>query len=226
MDMLDLKEIGVRGVNTILHDISLSKEKSYKINNPMGQHSIACGLNAAMQVEIEGHVGFYCGGMNKHADIKIKGHAGVGVAENMMSGSIHVSGNASDSAGATAHGGMLVIEGDASSRCGISMKGIDIVVGGSVGHMSAFMAQSGHMVVCGDAAEALGDSIYEALVFVRGEVESLGADCIEKEMRPEHLAKLKELLTRSNFKADPAEFKRYGSARSLYNFDIDNAGAY
>ena len=127
MDMLDLKEIGVRGVNTILHDISLSKEKSYKINNPMGQHSIACGLNAAMQVEIEGHVGFYCGGMNKHADIKIKGHAGVGVAENMMSGSIHVSGNASDSAGATAHGGMLVIEGDASSRCGISMKGIDSI---------------------------------------------------------------------------------------------------
>ena len=75
MGMLDLKEIGVRGVNTVLHDMSLSKEKSYKIKNPMGQHSIACGLNAAMQVEIEGHVGFYCGGMNKYADIKIKGHA-------------------------------------------------------------------------------------------------------------------------------------------------------
>ena len=35
---------------------------------------------------------------------------------------------------------------DASSRCGISMKGIDIIVKGSVGHMSAFMAQSGNMV--------------------------------------------------------------------------------
>ena len=70
------------------------------------------------------------------------------------------------SAGATGNGGLLVIEGDASSRCGISMKGIDIVVGGSVGHMSAFMAQRGNLVICGDAGEALGDSIYEARLYV------------------------------------------------------------
>jgi glutamate synthase domain-containing protein 3 len=144
----------------------------------------------------------------------------------MMSGRIHVSGNASESAGATAHGGMLVIEGDASSRCGISMKGVDIMVGGSVGHMSAFMAQSGHLVICGDAGDALGDSIYEAILFVRGDVASLGADCIEKEMRPEHRKKLIELLEISSLKADPTEFRRYGSARALYSFDIDNAGAY
>ena len=52
------------------------------------------------------------------------------------------------------------------------MKGVDIVVRGSVGHMSAFMAQSGCLVVCGDAGEALGDSIYEARLYVRGAVES------------------------------------------------------
>ena len=38
---------------------------------------------------------------------------------------------------------LLLIDGDTSSRCGISMKGVDIIVKGSVGHMSAFMAQSG-----------------------------------------------------------------------------------
>ena len=63
------------------------------------------------------------------------------------------------------------------------MKGIDIVVGGSVGHMSAFMAQRGNLVVCGDAGEALGDSIYEARLYVKGKVANLGADCIEKDMR-------------------------------------------
>ena len=41
------------------------------------------------------------------------------------------------------------------------MKGVDIVVKGSVGHMSAFMAQSGTLVVPGDAGEALGDSLQE-----------------------------------------------------------------
>ena len=148
------------------------------------------------------------------AEIVVLGNAGPGVAEYMMAGSVRVAGNASQAAGATGNGGLLVIEGDASSRCGISMKGIDIVVGGSVGHMSAFMAQAGCLVICGDAGEALGDSIYEARLYVAGKVTSLGADCVEKEMTPHHFDK----LTR--------RFRRYGSARKLYNFNIDNADAY
>ena len=107
------------------------------------------------------------------------------------------------------------------------MKGIDIVVGGSVGHMSAFMAQTGCLVVCGDAGEALGDSIYEARLYVRGAVESLGADCVEKELRDEHVQQLGALLERAGADdADPSQFRRFGSARRLYNFDVDNAGAY
>ena len=154
---LDLKELGLREINSKLHSLpSDTNERHWVINHPMGQHAIACGLDAPLDVSINGHVGFYCAGMNKEAEVTVHGHAGVGVAENMMSGLVRVKGNASQSAGATGHGGLLVVEGDASSRCGISMKGIDIVVGGSVGHMSAFMAQSGHLVVCGDAGEALG----------------------------------------------------------------------
>jgi glutamate synthase domain-containing protein 3 len=141
----------------------------------------------------------------------------------MMSGTVIVDGNVSQSAGATAHGGLLVVRGDAAARCGISMKGIEIVVGGSVGHLSAFMAQTGCLVVCGDAGEALGDSIYEARLYVRGEVASLGADCIEKELRDEHVEQVRLLLERADIDADPASFRRYGSARRLYNFHVDNA---
>jgi glutamate synthase domain-containing protein 3 len=123
---------------------------------------------------------------------------------------------------------LLRIDGNASSRCGISMKGIDIVVKGSVGHMSAFMAQAGNLVVFGDTGDALGDSIYEARLFVRGKVKSLGADCIEKPMRDEHKRALHAVLGRAGFngEVDPGEFRRYGSARTLYNFHVDNAGAY
>jgi glutamate synthase domain-containing protein 3 len=153
----------------------------------------------------------------------VHGNAGTGVAENMMSGTVVVDGYASQSAGATGRGGLLVVHGDASARCGISMKGIDIVVRGSVGHLSGFMAQKGRLVVCGDAGEALGDSIYEARLYVRGEVAGLGADCVEKELREEHAAELRELLERAGIDADPAEFRRYGSARELYNFHVDDA---
>jgi glutamate synthase domain-containing protein 3 len=89
--------------------------------------------------------------------------------------------------------------------------------------MSAFMAQKGALVVCGDAGDALGDSIYEARLFVRGSVASLGADCVEKELREEHAIELSELLERAGVDAEPGDFRRYGSARRLYNFDVDDA---
>ncbi len=105
------------------------------------------------------------------------------------------------------------------------MKGADIVVGGDVGHMSAFMAQGGNLIVLGDAGADLGDSIYEARLFVRGTVASLGADCIEKEIRAEHLEFLAGRLAEVEMDADPADFRRYGSARALYNFHPDDVDA-
>ena len=225
MKSLDLKTLGLREVNKTLGGEGQHGAR-FEVANPAGQHAIACGLQAPIEVDIRGHVGFYCAGMNQEATVRVHGHAGVGLAENMMSGRVHVTGNASQSAGATAHGGLLVIEGDTSSRCGISMKGVDIVVGGSVGHMSGFMPQSGNLVICGDAGEALGDSIYEARIYLRGKAEGLGADCVEKDMADEHVTDLARLLEEAGINADAAQFRRYGSARKLYNFDVDNAGAY
>ncbi len=140
-----------------------------------------------------------------------------------MSGRVTVDGNASQAAGATAHGGLLHIRGDASARCGISLKGAAIVVEGSIGHMSAFMAQTGAIVVLGDAGDALGDSMYETHVYVRGTVAGLGADCIEKELGDFHRAELAGLLADAGVTgADVGDFRRYGSARNLYTFKIDN----
>ena len=144
---LDLKKLKLRSVNEKLQSIDRKKNnRKFTISNPEGNHAICAGLTENIDVTIKGHVGYYCAGMNQNANIIVDGNVGTGVAENMMSGKVHVKGNASQSAGATAHGGTLIIDGDTSSRCGISMKGIDIIVKGSVGHMSAFMAQSGNPV--------------------------------------------------------------------------------
>lgn len=220
----DLATDSVRDLNQRLH--LADRVGRVSVLNPGGKHSIAVGLDADYEVEIQGHVGYYCAGMNKRATVRIRGNCGVGVAENMMSGTVVVQGSASQAAGATGRGGLLVIHGDASARCGISLKGADVVVRGSVGHMSAFMAQRGCLVVCGDAGDSLGDSLYEARLYVRGSVAGLGADCVEKQMRDEHLGELRALLTRAEIEADPSEFRRYGSARRLYNFRVDNLGAY
>ena len=228
MPVVDLATSSTRALNAQLHALAPdTNETLWRVDNPQGKHALAAGLDAPITVEIAGHAGYYCAGMNQRATVIVEGNAGVGVAENMMSGMVCVKGDASQSAGATAHGGLLVIEGDASARCGISMKGIDIVVKGSIGPMSAFMAQSGTLVVLGNAGDALGDSIYEARLFVRGTVKSLGADCIEKDLRAEHLLELRRLLDAADLPdVEPSEFRRYGSARQLYNFHVDNAAAY
>jgi methylamine---glutamate N-methyltransferase subunit B len=222
---LDLAELTLRQVNETLQK---SEAGEFVVSNPRGAHALGAGLMSPIDVTIEGHVGYYCGGMNQQASIVINGNAGTGVAENMMSGRVHVRGDASQSAGATGCGGLLVIDGNASARLGISLRGLDIVVKGSIGHMAAFMAQAGNIVVLGDAGDALGDSIYEARLFVRGTVASLGTDCVAKEMREEHRVLLRGLLDAAGIgpEVDVAEFTRYGSARTLYHFHIDNLGSY
>ena len=225
---MDLSQTSRREVNAILHGLRPGANELLRILNPRGRHALAVGIDAPVNVEVDGHVGYYCAGMNKLATVVICGNAGPGLAENIMSGRVEVRGDASQAAGATGQGGLIVIGGNASARCGISMKGVDIVVRGSVGHMSAFMAQAGRLVVLGDAGDALGDSIYEARLYVRGVVKSLGADCVEKPMRAEHKAELAALLEQADLggEARPDEFRRYGSARTLYHFRIDNAGVY
>src|SRR5271163_3251616 len=210
---MDLSQSSRREVNAILHGLRPGANESLRILNPRGRHALAVGIDAPVNVEVDGHVGYYCAGMNKLATVVIRGNAGPGLAENIMSGRVEVWGDASQAAGATGQGGLIVIGGNASARCGISMKGVDIVVRGSVGHMSAFMAQAGRLVVLGDAGEALGDSLYEARLFVRGKVASLGADCEEKPMTDADKVILAELLKKAGSDAAVADFKRYGSAR-------------
>lgn len=224
MNTIDLDKSEVREFNSMLHSIDgKNGDASYQVINPNGKHNIAVGVDADVDITIDGHAGHYVGGMNKHANITVTGNAGAGLGENIMSGVVRVKGNSSQYTGATGRGGLIVIEGDAAARCGISMKGVDIVVGGNVGHMCAFLGQSGNIVICGDAGDALGDSIFEMQIFVQGKIKSLGHDCEEKEMGPEQIAKLTELLDKAQIKADPKKFKVYGPARTLYNFKIDNA---
>jgi glutamate synthase domain-containing protein 3 len=222
MTTFDLAVSSVRDLNQALHDASGG---SFVVDNPRGSHAVAAGIDGDLDVTVNGPVGYYCAGMNKAATVTVNGNAGTGLAENIMSGCVRITGDASQSAGASGHGGLVVVEGSASARCGISIKGVDIVVGGDVGHMSAFMAQAGNLIVLGNAGDSFGDSIYEARLFVRGETDGLGADCVEKELREEHVEFLGRRLTDAGFDADPASFRRFGSARRLYNFHPDDVDA-
>jgi len=219
---LDLSTTSVRDLNDYLHHRLLADgARVVEILNPNGMHNIAVGLDCPVEVHVRGNAGYFVGGMNKQAHIKVYGNVGWSVAENIMSGSVRVKGNASECTAASGHGGLVVIEGDSSLRCGISMKGCDIVVGGSVGHMSGFMAQAGNLLVCGDAGAHLGDSLYEAVIYVRGRIHSLGADAREEPMTAADYAQVGQLLKRAEFELSAKDFKRVASARTLYHWNAE-----
>lgn len=217
----DLSKQTVRELNQYLHHELNGATRTIRVTNPDGAHSIAVGVDASVEIEIDGHVGYYAGGMNKVASITVNGNAGPGVGENIMSGRLHVKGFTSGGAGASGHGGLLIIDGDAGLRCGIAMKGVDIVVGGSVGAFSGFMAQAGHLVICGDAGDGLGDSLYEAVIYVRGKIKSFGADAHEEPMTDADYTTVAKLLKEAGLKHDPKQFKRVASMRSLYHWNAD-----
>jgi len=218
----DLAQRSVRELNHLLHGPAAELAGvTVRIGHPQGKHNVAVGMQADVNVEILGDAGYFLAGMNQRARVTVQGNVGRSVAENMMSGLVCVRGNASESAGASAHGGLLVIDGDAGSRCGISLKGGEIVVGGNVGHMSAFMAQAGAIVVCGDAGPGLGDSLYEAVIYVNGAIAGLGADARTEPMSEADVARVARLLDQAGFRHDPRAFKRVASARTLYHWNSE-----
>jgi hypothetical protein len=89
--------------------------------------------------------------------------------------------------------------------------------------MSAFMAQTGVIVVLGDAGEALGDSMYER-------TSTSAAPRRPRRRRASRRSCATSTAARSRGCSptpavdgvDVSDFRRYGSARQLYNFKIDN----
>ena len=222
--VFDLATDTVRALNAELHAPTAG---FYEVRNPQGAHAIAAGIAAPVTVDIRGHAGYYSAGMNDGAAITVHGTVGTGVAENMMSGTVRVTGDASQSAGATGHGGLLVIEGSASHalrhldeghrhRRGRQRRPDERVHGPGrpPGRLRRRRARPRRLGLRGPAVRP------------RHGPATLGADCVEKPVRDEHLAELAELLAMAGLDHDPVEFRRFGSARTLYHFRAHNSGAY
>ncbi len=230
MEPLNCDELGTRAVNHMLRSVPAGS--SLRLEQPRGRHNLAVGLAAPIHIEVDGNAGYFLGGLGGASDgtgpdIVVNGFVGWSVGENLMGGSIRVRGSASQSAGSSARGGYIVIEGDASLRAGISLKGGTLAIAGNAGAMSGFMAQAGTILIGGDAGHGLGDSLYEAVIYVAGSIASLGADAVIEEMSDDDVLKVKRLVEETGFDhIDPAVVTRVASARQLYHFSTHNHDTY
>jgi hypothetical protein len=198
-------------------------ERAVGGREPKGSHAIAVGLDAPLDVTVKGSTGYYCGGMNKQATIRVAGSVGPGVAENMMSGTVIVEGDASQYAGATGHGGLLVIKGNASRPLR------DLDEGDRHRGAREYRAHVGlhgaggqpcRLRRCGRGA---GRQPLRSAAFRAGQGEKPRRRLRGEGDAARASGASADLLERAECDAKPEEFRRYGSARKLYNFHIDNA---
>ena len=72
----DLASASVTDVNGFLHrEAAKAGTRRVLISNPDGAHNIAVGLDLPIEIEIDGHAGYYAAGMNKEAKVTISGSA-------------------------------------------------------------------------------------------------------------------------------------------------------
>ena len=83
------------------------------------------------------------------------------------------------------------------------------------------MMQRGRMVICGDAGENLGDSMYDGTIYVGGAIRSLGVDAVPGEMTDLDIAWLKRKL--GQYEIAPAcgieNMKKIVSGKQFWNYD-------
>ena len=217
--VIDATDLTTRKINLELKRIVYDEGvNTVTIVNPGSKHSLGVGILKRCNITFEGSPGWYACGLIDGPEVQINGRVGWSLAENMMSGSVVVEGPAGSLTGAALRGGDLVVKGNVGARTGIDQKGGTIIALGSAGINTGFMMQRGRQSICGDVNDGLGDSMYDGVIYVGGNVASLGVDCVPGEMNDDDV----EFINR-NFKiydlGTPPDLKKFECGKVLHNYD-------
>ena len=217
--VIDATDLTTRKINLELKRIVYDEGvNTVTIVNPGSKHSLGVGILKRCNITFEGSPGWYACGLIDGPEVQINGRVGWSLGENMMSGSVVVEGPAGSLTGAALRGGDLVVKGNVGARTGIDQKGGTIIALGSAGINTGFMMQRGRQIICGDVNDGLGDSMYDGVIYVGGNVASLGVDCVPGEMNDDDV----EFINRK-FKiydlGTPPDLKKFECGKVLHNYD-------
>ena len=217
--VIDATDLSTRKINLELKRIVYDEGvNNVTILNPGSKHSLGVGILKRCNITFEGSPGWYACGLIDGPEVQINGRVGWSLGENMMSGSVVVEGPSGSLTGAALRGGDLVIKGNVGARTGIDQKGGTIIATGSAGINTGFMMQRGRQIICGDVNDGLGDSMYDGVIYVGGNVASLGVDCVPGEMNDDDV----EFINRKFRIYDlgtPPDLKKFECGKVLHNYD-------
>ena len=218
---IDALDMTPREINREIRALMEKGIGDITVDNPMSRHGVGVGILNRLNLTFSDSLGYFGCGLIDGPNVHIKGRVGWSCAENMMAGTVVIDGNAGSTFGAAIRGGDLVCKGSVGARTGIDQKGGTIIVGGKTGAFSGFMMQRGRMIICGDAGMNLGDSMYDGTIYVGGEVEELGVDCVPGEMTELDVRYLSSKLDMYGIKTPNGveKMNKYVSGKQLWNYD-------
>ena len=228
VEVVDLATTPLRELNRRLHELSGEADELAHHQPERSPCDRVRSRRRDRRGDSTGHVGYYCAGMNKLATVRVHGNAGPGLAENLMSGAVLVDGSASQSAGATGRGGLLV----GARRRVRSLRHLDE----GHRHRRAGLGRPPERFHGADAAASSSAAMRARRWATRS--TRRGSTCAARWPGSARTASRRSCATSTSPRCPTcsrgrawtvsiaSEFRRYGSARQLYNFKVDNAAAY
>jgi len=179
-----------------------------ELTDAQGQHNALMAIETPVRLHVKGGLGHYAFSYNLGADARIDGDVGNGVGEGLRGGSVRVRGNAGIGFGVAMRGGTLAVYGTAGDRVAAAMIGGEILARGDVGADVGVNARGGTILIGGDSGPRLGDPQGDAIIFMRGQAESLSPGMGEAKLRKRDELRLGLLLINASIRADAKEFRR------------------
>lgn len=211
---IDLSRVTASELRRRLADIDVPRgrdqadEAAVELKNSCGSHSMLMGLDRALKINVRGDLGDYAMAFNDEANIRVAGSVGTGLCESMVSGNVRIHGNAGAGVGVGMTGGTVAVYGNAGDGCAAALRGGEIFVRGNVGNNAATGALHGTLVVGGDAGNNLGESMMDAVIYIRGSIESLGHGVAEAPLTEKDRMRLGLLLINAGIRGAAKDFRR------------------
>ena len=112
-------------------------------------------------------------------------------------------------AGQGIYDGTVVVKESVGSRTGEIMKNGTIIIGGNSGFMTGIFMMGGRIIILGDVGDDVAESIIRGVVYVKGEIKSLGNNAKFDELTFQDSLELEEILSKYEFDIDDySKFKK------------------
>jgi glutamate synthase domain-containing protein 3 len=214
---INAQDMHYRQLNTILRELDAKGAQNVEINNVYGQRYIGTDLKSKMKLDIYGTPGNDLAAFMDGQTIEVHGNAQDCICNTMNDGKIVIHGRVGDITGYGMRGGKLFIRDDAGYRVGIHMKEyMDnkpiMVVGGTAQDFLGEYMAGGILLVLGltlgegerHRSRFGGTGMHSGVLYIRGEVASLGKEVKVLETDQSDLKVISELVHEyaSYFNAD------------------------